>query len=517
MIKQQLRDLLGVYLKKHLTCDFDINWIEIEIPKHADHGHFSMPISFRLASLLKQSPAQIADDLVAYLNDLAEVRKICFCEALNGFINVRLADDYLYSYVISIRSKKPSFATLSESILVEYVSANPTGPLHIGHGRWAVLGDVMCRLLAYTGQSFSSEFYVNDAGKQIQLFYDSVAAVKDNKSIPENGYQGDYIHDLAKSSEDPVELVIQQQKDVLALMGVSLDSWFSEKSLYQDSLIDDVLALLEKQSFLDYKDEATWFKTTLFGDDKDRVLVKSDGSYTYFLVDIAYHFTKIQRGYSQLVNILGADHHGYVKRLEACVKALTQDKSDVELTIIIGQLVNLFRAGEPVRMSKRTGDMIALADVIDEIGSDAVRFFLIQNSADTHIDFDLDLAKKQSSENPVFYVQYAHARMYSLLTKLDYNEAHKVDYEFTDAEKQLLHTCSLFYDVVWDATRLYLPYKLAQYAYQLARSFHLFYEACPMKTASDADRQRRLSLVFHTKQLLADVLALLGVKAPDQM
>ena len=196
---------------------------------------------------------------------------------------------------------------------------------------------------------------------------------------------------------------------------------------------------------------------------------------------------------------------------------MTQDKSDVELTIIIGQLVNLFRAGEPVRMSKRTGDMIALADVIDEIGSDAVRFFLIQNSADTHIDFDLDLAKKQSSENPVFYVQYAHARMYSLLTKLDYNEAHKVDYEFTDAEKQLLHTCSLFYDVVWDATRLYLPYKLAQYAYQLARSFHLFYEACPMKTASDADRQRRLSLVFHTKQLLADVLALLGVKAPDQM
>ncbi|MBH38066.1 arginine--tRNA ligase [bacterium] len=517
MIKQVLRDLLYDPLNSFLKGSLDRDWLEIEIPKQVDHGHFATPISFRLASLLKKPPSHIANDMADFLNSKDVIKSCCVCHAMNGFINMTLTDEYLYQYVRSMGMRRPSFDRVSASILVEYVSANPTGPLHIGHGRWAVLGDVICRLLAFTGQSFSSEFYVNDAGNQIQLFYDSVAAVKDNKPIAENGYQGDYIYDLATSSEDPVGRVIQQQKDVLASMGVCLDNWFSEKSLYQDACIDEVLALLDKQSFLEHNEGATWFKTTLFGDDKDRVLIKSDGSYTYFLVDIAYHYTKIQRGYSQLVTILGADHHGYVKRLEACVKALTSGKSPVELNIIIGQLVNLFRDGDPVRMSKRSGDMIALSDVIDEIGSDAVRFFLIQNSADTHIDFDLELAKKQSSENPVFYIQYAHARMHSLLTKLDYNEENQEDYEFTDAETQLLHTCSLFYDVVWDATRLYMPYKLAQYAYQLARSFHLFYEACPMKTASDADRQRRLALVFSTKRVLADVLELLGVTAPDRM
>tara|TARA_B100000427_G_scaffold320352_1_gene319595 strand:+ start:29 stop:1582 length:1554 start_codon:yes stop_codon:yes gene_type:complete len=517
MIKTYLKELLVSTLDGYDSVSFEADWLEIETPKHSDHGDFATPISFRLAAVLRKPPVDIAVELSDYLNHSSAIQVCCQCQALNGFINITLMDSFLYHYVQTLLLKKPQFDCLAPSTLVEYVSANPTGPLHIGHGRWAVLGDVICRLLKFTDQSYSSEFYINDAGNQIDLFYESVNAVKNNKAIPENGYQGAYIHDLATLENDPVDVMINQQKAVLESMGVVIDTWFSEKSLYQDTLIDDVLALLDKQAYLDNKEGAIWFKTTLFGDDKDRVLVKSDGSYTYFLVDIAYHFTKIQRGFSQLVTILGADHHGYVNRLQACIKALTANKEAVDLKVIIGQLVKLFRAGEPVRMSKRTGDMIALSDVIAEIGQDAVRYFLVQNSADTPIDFDLELAKQQNSENPVYYVQYAHARMHSLLTKLEYQPSRQSDYDLTAPEKQLLHTCSLFYDVVWDATRSFMPYKLTQYAYQLARSFHLFYEACPMKTASELDRQRRLSIVFYTKDILAQVLALLGVSAPNKM
>jgi len=517
MIKDYFKQTLAAHLDSFFPDSFQSDWVDIEIPKQADHGHFSTPISFRMARHLKKSPVQIAQDVVDYLNNIESLNEFCKCSAVNGFVNITLSGEFLYSYVQELLVKKPVFNKLSKSILLEYVSANPTGPLHIGHGRWAVLGDVMGRLLTYSDQTYSSEFYVNDAGNQIQLFYESVQAVKNNQEIPEGGYHGAYIHDLAQLNTDPVTAVMDQQKQVLASMGVSLDSWFSEKSLHESSLIDTVIDVLNAQGVIEKKDGAVWFKTTAFGDDKDRVLVKSDGSYTYFLVDIAYHYTKIQRGYSHLVTILGADHHGYVQRLNACVKALTEGKSNVELTLIIGQLVKLFRAGEPVRMSKRTGDMIALEDVIDEIGSDAVRYFLVQHSADTPIDFDLDLAKKQNNENPVYYIQYAHARMNSLLQKLNYDDSFKINSKFTDTELKLLHQCSLFYDVVWDATQTFMPYKLAHYIFQLARTFHLFYEHCPMKTAQEDDRQRRLAIVFNTKRILAQGLGLLGISAPDHM
>ena len=518
MIKGLLKQFFIDQIKAVFQLDVPDDWVVVELPKFADQGDFASPFSFRLAKELKKKPQDIA---LLFSEAINQQKTFCQCQAVNGFVNVSLSDAFLWQRFLTVLSDKVTYPSLGRSLLLEYVSANPTGPLHIGHGRWAVLGSVLASLFRYTSQSFETEFYVNNAGNQMDLFYASVAAAKQGSAIPENGYHGSYIQDLAGLDDDPVESVMGQQMLILRRLGVNFDRWFLESSLHESSAIQDVLNVLEKKGLSYEKEGAVWFKSSEFGDDKDRVLVKKDGAFTYFLVDIAYHFHKMERGFSRLINIWGADHHGYVPRVRAVIEALSDADKPVQLQVVIGQLVSLFRDGEPVRMSKRTGEMITLEEVIDEIGVDATRYFLVHKSADSAIEFDLELAKKKSSENPVYYVQYAHARMTTLLAKLGYEDASVVNGDvqgdLEKAERHLVKLCLLLPDVIWDSTEQYSVYKVTQYAYDLAKAFHLFYEACPIKTAPEPVKLQRLQLVSQTRAVLKQVLTLLGISAPDRM
>ena len=374
--------------------------IFLELPKQRDHGDFSTNVCFRLAKELRQAPLKIAESYAETLNNYKGLNSRITFSCLNGFLNLKLSDSYVWDLAFSELRQFSDFPAPKDPILLEYVSANPTGPLHIGHGRWAVLGSAIGSLLTATGHTVSHEFYINDAGNQVNKLLDSVKAAKEGTPIPEDGYHGSYIHDLAKSDQDPLEANIEAQRAVLNEIGVHFDTWFSEKSLHDSGKVESGLTFLKEHGFTFEEGGALWFASSRFGDDKDRVLVKADGAYTYFAVDVAYHFDKVQRGYSRLINLFGADHHGYVARIKAAVNAICESHfDDNTFRVVIGQLVNLVRDGEPVRMSKRTGNMVSLDEVVQEIGSDATRFFLIQKSADTHIEFDLELAKKQNAEN----------------------------------------------------------------------------------------------------------------------
>lgn len=518
MIKVHLKEVLASILSPHYPEIDGTSFIDIETPKHDNQGDYSTTMAFRLAKHLKKSPLHIANDMVTILQKSDETVPWDTCVAEKGFVNLTLSSQFLYTYVPQLLSKKPLFPQLGPQVLLEYVSANPTGPLHIGHGRWAVLGDCMDRLCRYTQHNTASEFYINDAGNQITLFRQSVEACRRNAPVPESGYQGEYVTELAQRAEDPVETMISQQQEVLKSLGVTFDTWFSEQSIATDTMIQDVLATLKKQDLIAEKDGAVWFLTTRYGDDKDRVLVKSDGRYTYFLMDCVYHASKIARGYQTLITVLGADHHGYVKRLTAAVTALCSDQTPCTLQVVIGQLVSLFRNGEPVRMSKRSGDIILLEDVIDEIGKDATRFYLIHKSADTHLEFDLQKAVAKNAQNPVYYIQYAHARMSALLRAFTLEQTHFQDVSLiSKPERQLIWTCASFYDTVAEATTRLAPYKLAAYAAKLAKAFHVFYETSPIKTESDSVQQHRLLVVATARDILAETLALLGLTAPERM
>lgn len=515
MLKQFLERELTVVLNSILKVEQPV---KLEYPKNADHGQYALSVAFNLAKLLKNSPKIIAEELAATIND-SEALPFLTATALNGFINLTLSDDYLLTYLAQVLVEK-NFAVTHEKINLEYVSANPTGPLHIGHGRWAVMGSTIASILKYTGHNVDTEFYINDAGSQIQNFRASVDAVKNGAPIPEDGYHGDYVKQLAQSDEDPVLNMVSQQKTTLGKLGVYFDCWFSELSLHQQGNVEDTINWL-KDSGLVYENEgALWFRSSEFGDDKDRVLIKADGAYTYFLVDIAYHYNKFKRC-DFILNIWGADHHGYVPRMKAAVSSFLEksDKVDQHFKVLIGQLVSLVRNGEPVRMSKRTGDMIQLDEVIDEIGSDATRFFLVQKSADTHIEFDLDLAKKKTQENPVYYVQYAHARMASILEKITNTAQSYGGVSIMNAhERFLVINLVQFQDKVWDAAIKLSPYLLVQYALDLAKAFHLFYHHCHILNAdNDEDKQRRLYILRYCKLVLSECLAILGISAPNKM
>ena len=401
---------------------------------------------------------------------------------------------------------------------LEYVSANPTGPLHIGHGRWAVIGSVLASLMQYVGADVRTEFYVNDAGNQINLFKSSVESVKNDEPIPENGYHGSYISDLSNSDKDPLELMLIIQKETLSRIGVNFDLWFSEKSLHDSNSLKRTLDILLESGDAYKKDSAIWFKSTAYGDDKDRVLVKSDNSMTYFLADIAYHRNKLERGFTHLINIWGADHHGYVPRVKAALSALLS-RSNCPLTVIIGQLVSLRRDGQPVRMSKRTGEMITLDEVVDEIGVDATRYFLIHKSQDTSLDFDLTLAKSQSSDNPVFYIQYAYARICTLLSKFDKSslpELAKLT-SLHKSERNLITLSLQVYDELWLASKNLNPSKVAHYVYDLAKSFHYFYETCPIHSAADNLKSQRYTVLVQVQYVIGICLDILGITKQESM
>lgn len=514
-------------LKKNLETQFSLAFeacgiplaepVFLEDPRHAEHGDYACNSCFKLAREFRKAPKMIAEEIAEKLKQ-SSLKEWGIITPLNGFLNIALHNHIHWATFTEV--KPNAFPEDKNKYLVEYVSANPTGPLHIGHGRWAVLGSSIVNMMKFTGKTVSSEFYVNDAGNQINKFIDSVNAVKNGTPIPEDGYHGSYIKDIAKSDKNPIVSMKEQQAAILSKVGATFDLWFSEKSLHDNGELESTLADLKARNYIYEKDGATWFKSEALGDDKDRVLIKADGAYAYFAADIAYHKNKLDRGFNRLINIFGADHHGYVGRIKASVAALKGDDYKPEsIQILIGQLVNLFRDGTPVKMSKRSGEMITLDEVADEIGVDATRFFLILKSADTHIDFDLELAKKTSSENPIYYIQYAHARICSILEKCkDIATSETIEIiTLEEKEKQLISHINRFRDDIYNATEALLPHKLANYTYDLARHFHHFYEACPILKADDTDKIKRIIILEKTKSTFKTCLDILGISAPESM
>ena len=513
-----MKETIKQYLRNQILEHVPITEFSVEVPSNPEHGDYATNAAFLMAKANKQNPVELAFALCAKLKT-TEIDAY----AVGPFINFRLTDYFLSAKVMNMGDDygKSDFGQNSK-ILLEYVSANPTGPLHIGHGRWAVLGDVLKRILLFSGFNAYSEFYINDAGNQVESLRRSVQAARNNETIPDDGYHGHYVLDLAEYNADPVEILLADQQRVCSLLRVSFDSWFREKLLHSSGAVTKAREYLDTYE----KDGAVWLKTMVHGDDKDRVLIKATGETTYFAADIAYHHDKLERGFKTLINIWGADHHGYVVRMQGALKT-ELEKHNAKLKIIIGQLVNLFRSGEAVRMSKRTGDMICLEDVIEEIGVDATRYFLIRYSADTAIDFDLDLAKKESQDNPVYYVQYAHARICSIIRNAQ--EAGVVieqalsglisaDLKESQFERKLAKKLLEFPDEVLDSAINYQPHRIALYAEELASVFHAFYHNCRVISEDSQLTKQRLVFVQKTKLVLEIILVkLLGITAPEKM
>ncbi|HAR63199.1 MAG: arginine--tRNA ligase [Candidatus Margulisiibacteriota bacterium] len=523
MIEHQIRNVLGASLEK-LNISTPLDQIVIETPRNEEHGDYATNVAFSLTKALKKSPALIAQEISTTINDSAH--SSILAKPINGFINFFLSDEYLHKEVTSINDNYgKSDKGKGERYLIEYVSANPTGPLHIGHGRWAAIGDSLVKMLKEVGFDARSEFYINDAGNQINKFRESVLAAKKGQPIPEDGYHGSYVLDLAHVDRDPVLAMLEDQEKTLELFRCSFDNWINESSLHQRNLVSQLIEVLKQKNVTYEKDGALWFRSTDYDDDKDRVLIRENGEPTYFAADIAYHYDKFQRDTDHAVNIWGADHHGYVQRMKAALQVILDEKIrsqnktiDDYFTVIIGQLVKLFRSGEEVRMSKRTGDMITLREVIDEIGVDAARYFLAMRSNDQVLDFDLNLAKEQSSNNPVYYVQYAHARICSIIRKVENYSADTALNRLLEAEeRKLLVKLIRFPGLLQKAARDYSPYMLTQYMEELATTFHAFYQRCKVIGDDAAIMDQRLTYIEKASVIIKKGLNLIGVDAPQSM
>ena len=525
----------------------------LERPREAANGDWASTVAMRSAKAARKAPRAIAEAIVAHLpeNGLMAAVEI----AGPGFINVRLAPAALQQVVSRVRAEGADFgkgdpAALpewSQHVNLEYVSANPTGPMHVGHGRWAALGDAMARVMRHAGYQVSEEFYINDHGVQLDTFATSLEIryrqlMGENIALPENSYGGSYVVELAREIADedgdkwmtvPADVrhgefkergyqaMLASTKATLAGFGTTFDTWFSERSLYVPgpdgtSAVDRALAAFREKGYIYEKDGATWFASTALGDEKDRVLIKANGEMTYFMSDCAYHYNKLQRGFEHLIDIWGADHHGYIKRCEAMLEAWGYPGT---LEVVLGQLVNLFRGGEAVRMSKRTGEMVTFDELIEEVGVDATRFLMLMKSSDQPIDFDIEVAKRQDASNPVFYVQYAHARICSILRKAGEADMDGADLSLLAAPEELALMSKMedFADLVALAARERAPYKLTHYAQDLAAAFHQFYTECRVIGEDEALTCARLALCDATRRLLALTLSLLGVSAPEAM
>lgn len=517
MIKAQVASWLAAAISRQNIALYDVP-LEIEVPQVAERGDYATSVCLKLAKHYRKAPKQIAEDMCVALQADIDLNTQLFVEPLNGFINLKLQP----AAMVELLNAELVYPDTDDVVLMEYVCANPTGPLHIGHGRWAALGSCMAALYSEIGVSVSRENYINDAGNQIALFNQSVSAVKAGKPVPEDGYHGTYVAELAKQDDAPVAAVLAMHNQTLDRVGAEFDDWYLESSLH-DGKVSETLAWLGDNGFTYEKDGAIWFKSTDYGDDKDRVLVKSDGALTYFAVDIAYHAEKLKRDeVTQLLNIWGADHHGYVARMRAAVQAMQTRLSNREVgfEVIIGQLVRLFRDGEPVRMSKRTGEMITLDEVIEEIGVDATRFFLIQKSPDSTIDFDLSLAAKQSTENPIFYIQYAHARICRVFDKLGDAPEISTDAcvaQLDSVDRRILQHLLRFNDEIYLAATQHAPHRLATYLQELAKLFHGFYEQYPVVSSSGDEQAFRVWVLRRVQSVLVKALRLLGLSAPSKM
>lgn len=549
-VQQSIKTALQqAIVKAELVAEEQIPAIHLETPKDKANGDYATNIAMQLTKLAKKNPRQIADAIVENL-DMSGTMMDKIDIAGPGFMNITVRKDYLQEVVKAVLAEQADYGRTKsgacEKIQVEFVSANPTGDLHLGHARGASVGDSLCNVLDFAGYDVSREYYINDAGNQIHNLAVSIEvryfeALGLEKEMPEDGYRGqDIINiaaDLVKEHGDKfiqmsdeerykafrshglkVELA-KLQKD-LADFRVGFDNWFSETSLYEDGKIEVALDKLKANGHIFEEEGATWFRSTTFGDDKDRVLIKGDGSFTYLLPDIAYHEDKLVRGFDQLINIWGADHHGYIPRMKAAIEALGYEREKLEVSVI--QMVQLYKDGEKMKMSKRTGKAVTMRELVEEVGLDAVRYFFGMRSGDSHMDFDLDLAVSQSNENPVYYAQYAHARICSILRSAETQELKTStdSLELLQSEKELdlLKKIGDFPQVVADAAKLRAPHRVATYIQELAATFHSFYNADKVLDADNvALTGARLALVTSARQTIANALRLIGVAAPEKM
>ncbi|WP_423906378.1 arginine--tRNA ligase [Candidatus Spongiihabitans sp.] len=550
--------------------------INVERTRDSDHGDFASNLAMKLAKQTNSNPRELAQKILAELPQSGVIEKAAI--AGPGFINFHLKKNAYLSVIDRIRHKNAEFGQSDighgQRIMVEFVSTNPTGPLHVGHGRGAAYGDALARVLRAAGYDTHSEYYINDGGRQMDILAVSVwlrylQRCGREIQFPENAYQGNYVRDLAAQLKDKAgksycidtsklfkalpaakeesidrlisrcrkhlgdkdfrvlfdvgcDAMVDDIRQDLAEFGVVFQAWFSERSLLDNGDIDKSIKTLEENGHIYEKDGAKWFRATDFGDDKDRVVLRANGVHTYFASDIAYHYNKAERGFDKIINIFGADHHGYIKRLYASFEALGNSPEKLEFLLV--QFAILYRCGEKISMSTRSGEFVTLRDLRDEVGNDAARFFYVLRKPDQHMDFDLDLAKSHSSDNPVYYIQYAHARICSVFRQLEQRgmqtpetAAPKNELLKEPQELDLLKSLSRFPEVVESAASGFAPHQVAYYLRDLAHVFHTYYNAHPFLSSADDVRLARLGLIDATRIVIANGLGLLGVSAPENM
>jgi len=552
-----MKDLLRQQIGKALQACFDnktlhsgeIPEIQVEVPGNPEHGDFATNLAMIMARTEKKAPRQIAEALLATLGASPLLDKVDI--AGPGFINFTLAPVCWYEVLDDITAKGPEYgisgAGQGQKVQVEFVSANPTGPLHIGHGRGAAVGDAVASIMQAAGFDVQREYYVNDAGNQVATLGRSIwlrlrELHGDQITFPEDGYQGDYIRKLAASLHDESPDVIKREEaDAIKLcsaygvskvlewiavdleaFGITFDNWFSEQSLYDRDMVTTELAKLAQKGLSYEQEDALWLRTTDFGDDKDRVLIKSDGSPTYFASDVAYHMEKFDRGFERVIDVWGADHHGYVPRMKAVVAGLGHPPEALQVLLI--QMVNLLRDGQPYTMGKRSGNFITLRDVVDEVGKDACRFFFLMRRSDSQLDFDLELAKRQSNDNPVYYVQYAHARVCSINRTATEQGVALPGHGTADLtcltlaeELALAKHLARYPETVVGAAQSCEPHRIVYYLQELAAQFHSYYNRQRVLVEDAEVTRARLYLVNGIRTVLANALNLLGVDAPERM
>ncbi len=515
----------------------------LERPPKPELGDYSSNAAMLLAAPLGESPRDVAARLAAELGEQLGEDTVERIEVAGpGFVNLFLADAWYRRAMASLAAAGdrlgPEPIATPERILVEFVSANPTGPLHIGGGRHAAYGDSLVRLLEAVGHEVQREFYVNDAGGQVDRFAASIAARMRGEEPPEDGYEGEYVGELgeriAAEGIEPgdleavgrrgVELVLEVVRGTLDRFGVRFDNWLSERDLYSRGEVDAALAQLDREGHTYRSEDALWLRTTTFDDDKDRVLIRANGEPTYLAADVAYHWDKLERGFERLIDVLGADHHGYVARLRASIAGLGADPDRFEALIM--RLVHIVESGERALMSKRSGEFVALDELLDEIGADATRWFMLWRSHDTTVDLDLELARRQSNDNPVYYVQYAHARIASILRKAALEPervaadagAETPGTSLEPTERELVKRLLEFPDEVREAAARRAPHRICAYSTAVAADFHGFYRDCKAIGAEGEGVERsRLALALLAKRTIAGSLGLLGISAPERM
>lgn len=552
-IKSALQSALTKILKPDFVEGLDrAPAILLESPKEPAHGNLSTNIAMQLCRQLKQPPITIANKIKDRLQEnLAKFHLDKLIKKIEvkppGFINFFLSEEALFDTVKTILKQKARFGRQNlgrgEKIQIEFVSANPTGPLSVAHGRQAAVGDALASILKFVGFRVTREYYVNDEGTQIDILGESIQnrlkeILGEKVDFPENGYQGEYIYDISRKilqsvpdakkeeaknrplkffSQYGLEDILKTIEKDLADFCVRFDVWSRQSQITKAGRVQKCIACLRKKGFIFDKDGAVWFKSTAFGDDKDRVVIKSDGSFTYLAPDIAYHQNKFKRGFKRVINIWGPDHHGYILRLKAAVQAL--GKPPDSLAVIIVQLATLFKEGKPVSMSTRRGQYISLREVIDEVGKDAGRFFFLMRRVDSHLDFDLELAKKQSPENPVYYIQYAHARIASILQNAEAQKFKKIAPGLLSSaeELELMRILGGFPDALSACHAMLEPFSLVSFLQELAAAFHKFYDRHRVLSDDPAATAARLSLITAVKIVIATGLTLLGICAPENM